>query len=147
MRLFSNVWSENTALFERLMEIHSNSPKLYYGFNSKWVRNYTNSVLKINPTLGKRLPQTHTRYPVEDQTPSSPALHRQPPPGSGTWRYPASRRWCGRSPGSWWSRRSETAAVAIVILSRCRRCRTRPPWGHGLPKALWSKMEGQRSSN
>ena len=32
VRLFSNVWSENTALFERLMEIHSNSPKLYYGF-------------------------------------------------------------------------------------------------------------------
>ena len=32
MRLFSNVWSENTALFERLMELHSNSPKLYYGF-------------------------------------------------------------------------------------------------------------------
>ena len=32
MRLFSNVWIENTALFERLMEIHSNSPKLYYGF-------------------------------------------------------------------------------------------------------------------
>ena len=32
MRLFSNVWSENTALFERLMEIHFNSPKLYYGF-------------------------------------------------------------------------------------------------------------------
>ena len=25
---------ENTALFERLMEIHSNSPKLYYGFNA-----------------------------------------------------------------------------------------------------------------
>ena len=24
---------KNTALFERLMEIHSNSPKLYYGFN------------------------------------------------------------------------------------------------------------------
>ena len=35
MRLFSNVWSENTGLFERLMEIHSNSPKLYYGFNEK----------------------------------------------------------------------------------------------------------------
>ena len=34
MRLFSNVWSENTALFERLMEIHSNSPKLYYGFKA-----------------------------------------------------------------------------------------------------------------
>ena len=31
--MFSNVWSENTALFERLMEIHLNSPKLYYGFN------------------------------------------------------------------------------------------------------------------
>ena len=30
--LFSGVWSENTALFERLMEIHSN-PILYYGFN------------------------------------------------------------------------------------------------------------------
>ena len=30
--MFSNVWSENTALLERLMEIHSNSPKLYYGF-------------------------------------------------------------------------------------------------------------------
>ena len=30
--MFSNVWSENTALFERLMEIHSNSQKLYYGF-------------------------------------------------------------------------------------------------------------------
>ena len=36
MRLFSNVWSENTALFERLMEIHSNSPKLYYGFKKLW---------------------------------------------------------------------------------------------------------------
>ena len=31
----SNVWSENTALFERLMEIHSNSPKLYYGFKER----------------------------------------------------------------------------------------------------------------
>ena len=27
------VWSENAALFERLMEIHSNQPILYYGFN------------------------------------------------------------------------------------------------------------------
>ena len=36
MRLFSNVWSENTALFERLMEIHFNSPKLYYGFNTEY---------------------------------------------------------------------------------------------------------------
>ena len=39
-RLFSNVWSENTALFERLMEIHSNSPKLYYGFNFKPCYNF-----------------------------------------------------------------------------------------------------------
>ena len=31
--MFSNVWSENTSLFERLMKIHSNPPKLYYGFN------------------------------------------------------------------------------------------------------------------
>ena len=30
--MFSNVWSENAALFERLMEIHSNPPILYYGF-------------------------------------------------------------------------------------------------------------------
>ena len=27
--LFSNVWSENTALFERLMEIHSNPPNRF----------------------------------------------------------------------------------------------------------------------
>ena len=30
--MFSDVWSENAALFERLMEIHSNPPILYYGF-------------------------------------------------------------------------------------------------------------------
>ena len=30
----SDVWSENAALFERLMKIHSNPPILYYGFNS-----------------------------------------------------------------------------------------------------------------
>ena len=33
MRLFSDIWSENAALFERLLEIHSNPPILYYGFN------------------------------------------------------------------------------------------------------------------
>ena len=32
MRSFSDVWSENAALFERLMDIHSNPPILYYGF-------------------------------------------------------------------------------------------------------------------
>ena len=31
--MLSDVWSENAALFERLMEIHSNPPILYYGFN------------------------------------------------------------------------------------------------------------------
>ena len=30
--MFFDVWSENAALFERLMEIYSNSPILYYGF-------------------------------------------------------------------------------------------------------------------
>ena len=35
--MFSNVWSENTTLFERLMEIHPNPPKLYYGFNAEYV--------------------------------------------------------------------------------------------------------------
>ena len=34
LRLFCGLWSENAALFERLMKIHSNPPILYYGFNS-----------------------------------------------------------------------------------------------------------------
>ena len=44
MRLFSNVWIENTALFERLMRnpFQFNSPKLYYGFN--------NTITMISPT-------------------------------------------------------------------------------------------------
>ena len=29
-RLFFDVWSENAALFKKLMKIHSNPPKLYY---------------------------------------------------------------------------------------------------------------------
>ena len=35
-----SVWSENAALFERLLEIHSNPPILYYGFNiqlTNWI--------------------------------------------------------------------------------------------------------------
>ena len=32
LRLFSDVWSENAALFKRLIEIHSNPPILYNGF-------------------------------------------------------------------------------------------------------------------
>ena len=31
-QVVSDVWSENAAMFERLMEIHSNPPILYYGF-------------------------------------------------------------------------------------------------------------------
>ena len=32
--LFSDVWSENAALVERMMEFHSNPPKLYNGFKT-----------------------------------------------------------------------------------------------------------------
>ena len=31
--MFSGVWSENAAPFERFMKINSNPPILYYGFN------------------------------------------------------------------------------------------------------------------
>ena len=31
--MFSDVWSENVALFKRWLKIHSNPPVLYYGFN------------------------------------------------------------------------------------------------------------------
>ena len=31
--MFTDVWSENAALFKRLMKINSNPPILYYGFN------------------------------------------------------------------------------------------------------------------
>ena len=47
--MFSDVWSENAALFERLMEIHSNPPILYYGFN--FFRNNTVKPL-YNEVLG-----------------------------------------------------------------------------------------------
>ena len=32
--MFFDVWSENASLFERLMEIYSDPPILYYGFKS-----------------------------------------------------------------------------------------------------------------
>ena len=38
-----DVWSENAALFERLMKIHSNLPILYYGFNHLENQNLGNS--------------------------------------------------------------------------------------------------------
>ena len=31
----SGLWSENAALYERFMEIYSNPPILYYGFNQQ----------------------------------------------------------------------------------------------------------------
>ena len=34
LRRFDVVWSENAALSERLMEIHSNPPILYYGYKN-----------------------------------------------------------------------------------------------------------------
>ena len=37
----SDVWSENAALFERMMEIHSNPPILYYGFKEEKEREKT----------------------------------------------------------------------------------------------------------
>ena len=33
--MFSDVWSENGALLERLIQIHSNPPILYHGFNCR----------------------------------------------------------------------------------------------------------------
>ena len=40
LRLFFDVWSENAALFERIMKIHSNPPILYYGFKDSLVTLY-----------------------------------------------------------------------------------------------------------
>ena len=40
LRLFSDVWGENADLFERLVEIHSNPPLLYYGFKVPCERDY-----------------------------------------------------------------------------------------------------------
>ena len=55
--LFSNVWGENSVLFERLMEIHSNPPILYYGF--KQLR--TPHFLLFNSTSSL----THNRVDLE----------------------------------------------------------------------------------
>ena len=38
--LFPDIWSEHAALFERLMEIHSNPPILYFGFNPHSTKPY-----------------------------------------------------------------------------------------------------------
>ena len=42
--MFSEVWNENSALFKRLMKIHSNPPLLYYG--CKWNYRIINLSLK-----------------------------------------------------------------------------------------------------
>ena len=44
--MFSDVWSENAALFERLMKIHSYPPIPYYGFNISH-----NAILVVNRTV------------------------------------------------------------------------------------------------
>ena len=57
--LFSDDWSENVALFERLMEIYSNPPILYYGFNmlflnSSWLRllmKYETRIIEYNTRI------------------------------------------------------------------------------------------------
>ena len=36
LMLFSDIWSGNAGLVERLMEIHSNPPILYYSFKVMW---------------------------------------------------------------------------------------------------------------
>ena len=38
---------ENTALFERLMQIHSNLPKLYYGFKKRNIQHKAAKLPKI----------------------------------------------------------------------------------------------------
>ena len=34
--MFSDIWIENAALYERVVEIHSNPPILYYGFKGNF---------------------------------------------------------------------------------------------------------------
>ena len=53
--MFVDVWSENTALFERLTKIHSNPPKLYYGFNFKMMHNVNNGRHGNNAKVGCHL--------------------------------------------------------------------------------------------
>ena len=43
--LFSDVWSENAALFKRLMKIQSNPPMLYYGLMLNFAYMYFSNTL------------------------------------------------------------------------------------------------------
>ena len=52
---------KNTALFERLMEIHSNSPKLYYGF-----KGLSHSIVLVDlnefPSIFQKVQHSHSRH-------------------------------------------------------------------------------------
>ena len=64
--MFSDVWSENVgnvALFERLKEIHSNPPILYYGFNF-------NFIMHQKPGFSAQNFHTKKSPPWEGDTPS-----------------------------------------------------------------------------
>ena len=68
--MFSDAWSENAALFERLMEIHSNPPILYYmyGFNPCPTPNenpnrHYNSLLCITIITGATVAGANVRSP------------------------------------------------------------------------------------
>ena len=45
--MFSDVWSENAAPFERLMEIYSSPPILYYGFKLTSLKMQNNAISNI----------------------------------------------------------------------------------------------------
>ena len=49
--MFSDVWSDNAAVFERLLEIHSNPPILYYGFKESEKKTGQNGGLSVNYTF------------------------------------------------------------------------------------------------
>ena len=60
--MFSNVWSENTALFERLMEIHSNSPPMALTVQPFFKLNLHNVKPCLNETMDNFHLLTHHGY-------------------------------------------------------------------------------------
>ena len=62
LRLFSDVWSENAALFKRLMKIHSNPPILYYGFK---VENYWSKFKMILVSFAGHLWESSARLRLD----------------------------------------------------------------------------------
>ena len=72
--MFSNVWSENTALFERLMEIHSNAPKLYYGF--KTMKQTIGYSIRFTREKDKSIPAySHTSFLIVIHPSATEAIH------------------------------------------------------------------------